>query len=246
MWSCVLSVCGCVLSLYVDVCYLCVLMCIISVCGCVFSLYVVVCSLCMWSCVPSVCGCVFSLYVDVCSLCMWSCVLSVCGRVFSVCGLCSLCMWSCVLSVCGRVCVFSLYVVVCSSVCGCVFSLYVVVCSLCMLMCVISVWYLQVVGMSALACGMISVGTCNSEVTSTILQTLMEKTRRELKDTYARFLALGLGLCYLGMYGSVLGYGSGGGGVVRCVGCVLRILSARISLLQMVWIQLNGMCHIYD
>ena len=59
---------------------------------------------------------------------------------------------------------------------------------------------LQVVGMAALACGMISVATCNGEVTSTILQTLIEKSVTELKDTYARFLALGLGLCYLGMY----------------------------------------------
>ena len=52
--------------------------------------------------------------------------------------------------------------------------------------------------MAGLACGMIAVGSCNGEVTSTILQTLLEKTEAELKDTYARFLALGLGLTYLG------------------------------------------------
>lgn len=57
---------------------------------------------------------------------------------------------------------------------------------------------LQVVGMAALACGMISVGSCNGEVTSTILQTLMEKTESDLKSSYARFLALGLALTYLG------------------------------------------------
>ena len=57
---------------------------------------------------------------------------------------------------------------------------------------------MEVVGMSALACGLISVGSCNSDVTSTILQTLMEKSASDLKDTYSRFLGLGLGLCYLG------------------------------------------------
>ena len=58
---------------------------------------------------------------------------------------------------------------------------------------------MEVVGMTALACGMISVGSCNGEVTSTILQTLLEKTELELKDTYAIYLALGLGFVYLGM-----------------------------------------------
>lgn len=52
--------------------------------------------------------------------------------------------------------------------------------------------------MAALACGLIAVGSCSAEVTSTILQTLMEKSEKDLKDTYARFLPLGLGLCYLG------------------------------------------------
>ncbi|XP_025834364.1 26S proteasome non-ATPase regulatory subunit 2 [Agrilus planipennis] len=57
---------------------------------------------------------------------------------------------------------------------------------------------MEVIGMAGLACGMISVGSGNSEVTATIMQTLMEKTETELKDTYARFLPLGLGLCHLG------------------------------------------------
>jgi hypothetical protein len=52
--------------------------------------------------------------------------------------------------------------------------------------------------MAALACGMISVGSCNGDVTSTILQTLMEKSESDLKSTFARFLALGLALTYLG------------------------------------------------
>merc|ERR1712178_278141 len=57
---------------------------------------------------------------------------------------------------------------------------------------------MEVVGMTALACGMIAVGSCNGDVVSTILQTLMEKSELELKDTYARFMALGLALTYLG------------------------------------------------
>lgn len=57
---------------------------------------------------------------------------------------------------------------------------------------------MEVIGMAALACGMIAVGSGNPQVTTTIMQTLMEKSETELKDTYARFLPLGLGLCHLG------------------------------------------------
>nr|NVI77532.1 regulatory particle non-ATPase 1 [Cucujiformia] len=57
---------------------------------------------------------------------------------------------------------------------------------------------MEVIGMAALACGMIAVGSGNHQVTSAIMQTLMEKTESDLKDTYARFLPLGLGLCLLG------------------------------------------------
>lgn len=57
---------------------------------------------------------------------------------------------------------------------------------------------LQVVGITAMACGMIAVGSCNGDVTSTILQTIMEKNDTELKDSYAHWLPLGLGLNHLG------------------------------------------------
>uniref|UniRef100_A0A096MCN6 26S proteasome non-ATPase regulatory subunit 2 n=1 Tax=Poecilia formosa TaxID=48698 RepID=A0A096MCN6_POEFO len=57
---------------------------------------------------------------------------------------------------------------------------------------------MEVVGVTALACGMIAVGSCNGDVTSTIVQTIMEKNEQELKDTYARWLPLGLGLNHLG------------------------------------------------
>lgn len=49
-----------------------------------------------------------------------------------------------------------------------------------------------------MACGMIAVGSCNGDVTSTILQTIMEKNDTELKDSYAHWLPLGLGLNHLG------------------------------------------------
>ena len=45
---------------------------------------------------------------------------------------------------------------------------------------------------------MIAIGTCNSEVTSVILQTMMERTAAELKEHFGRYIALGLGLTYLG------------------------------------------------
>lgn len=55
----------------------------------------------------------------------------------------------------------------------------------------------EVMGITALALGMIAVGSCNAEVTGTLLQVIMERSESELKDTYARFLPLGLGLVYL-------------------------------------------------
>lgn len=56
---------------------------------------------------------------------------------------------------------------------------------------------MEVLAVASIACGMIAVGSSNSEVTGIITQTLMEKTDSELKDTYARFLPLGLGLIHL-------------------------------------------------
>ena len=57
---------------------------------------------------------------------------------------------------------------------------------------------MEVIGVTALATGLIAVGSCNGEVTSTILQTLMEKSATDLKDTFAKYLPLGIGLCFLG------------------------------------------------
>jgi len=57
---------------------------------------------------------------------------------------------------------------------------------------------MEVIGVTALATGLIAVGSCNGEVTSTILQTLMEKSATDLKDSFAKYLPLGIGLCFLG------------------------------------------------
>ncbi|KAK2153920.1 hypothetical protein LSH36_281g04017 [Paralvinella palmiformis] len=62
---------------------------------------------------------------------------------------------------------------------------------------------MEVVGVAAMSCGMIATGSCNGEVTSTLIQTLMEKSESDLKDPFAKFLALGLGLTYLGRQESV-------------------------------------------
>ncbi|XP_078046761.1 regulatory particle non-ATPase 1 [Augochlora pura] len=56
----------------------------------------------------------------------------------------------------------------------------------------------EVIGVAGLALGMVAVGSCNAYVTTTIMHTLMDKSEADLRDTYARFLPLGLGLCFLG------------------------------------------------
>jgi len=57
---------------------------------------------------------------------------------------------------------------------------------------------MEVVGVAALSCGLIAVGSCNGEVSSALLQTLMTKSEADLKDTYAKFISLALGLLHLG------------------------------------------------
>ena len=56
----------------------------------------------------------------------------------------------------------------------------------------------EVIGVAGLALGMVAVGSCNSHVTTAIMHTLMDQSEADLQDTYARFLPLGLGLCFLG------------------------------------------------
>uniref|UniRef100_T1PCC6 26S proteasome non-ATPase regulatory subunit 2 n=1 Tax=Musca domestica TaxID=7370 RepID=T1PCC6_MUSDO len=56
----------------------------------------------------------------------------------------------------------------------------------------------EIMGITALSLGLIGVGSCNAEITEILLQTIMFLTKSDLKDTFARFLFLGLGLLYLG------------------------------------------------
>ncbi|KAI8377981.1 armadillo-type protein [Radiomyces spectabilis] len=57
---------------------------------------------------------------------------------------------------------------------------------------------MELSSMAALSLGMVFVGSCNGDITSTILQTMMEREDVHLKDTWSRFMALGLGLLFLG------------------------------------------------
>ncbi|XP_049809091.1 26S proteasome non-ATPase regulatory subunit 2-like [Schistocerca nitens] len=55
----------------------------------------------------------------------------------------------------------------------------------------------EVVGLAAAACGLIAVGTCNDTVVSAIVHRLLHMSTILKASTYARFLPLGLGLCFL-------------------------------------------------
>lgn len=56
----------------------------------------------------------------------------------------------------------------------------------------------EVLGIAALALGMIAVGSCNAEVTDKLTEVIMERTESDFRDTFSKFLFLGLGLVYLG------------------------------------------------
>lgn len=63
--------------------------------------------------------------------------------------------------------------------------------------------------MTALALGFIFVGSCDGEVTMTILQTMMEREEAELNSKWGRFLSLGLALLFLGTSSPVPEIGKG-------------------------------------
>lgn len=56
----------------------------------------------------------------------------------------------------------------------------------------------EILGIAALSLGLIGVGSCNAEITEILLHTILGRNELELKDTYTKFLILGLGLLYLG------------------------------------------------
>lgn len=58
---------------------------------------------------------------------------------------------------------------------------------------------MEVLGLTALSCGLVAVGTANPKVTEAILETLLSRNDKpEMKEPMAKMLALGLGLTYLG------------------------------------------------
>ncbi|KAH7104979.1 26S proteasome regulatory complex, non-ATPase subcomplex, Rpn1 subunit [Auriculariales sp. MPI-PUGE-AT-0066] len=57
---------------------------------------------------------------------------------------------------------------------------------------------MEIASLAALALGFVFVGSCHGEITGTILQTLMERDEAHLGEKWARFMALGLALLYLG------------------------------------------------
>lgn len=57
---------------------------------------------------------------------------------------------------------------------------------------------LEISCLASLALGHVFVGTCHGDITSTILQTLLERDFVQLNNKFIRFMALGLGLLYMG------------------------------------------------
>ncbi|XP_014614371.1 PREDICTED: 26S proteasome non-ATPase regulatory subunit 2-like [Polistes canadensis] len=57
---------------------------------------------------------------------------------------------------------------------------------------------MEIIGLSAIGLALIYVGTANSNISSIILQKLLELTLEELANTHYRFLSLALGILYMG------------------------------------------------
>ncbi|CAG8592604.1 12843_t:CDS:10 [Funneliformis mosseae] len=57
---------------------------------------------------------------------------------------------------------------------------------------------MEIASLAALSLGLVFVGSCDGDITSTILQTMMEREDTQLKETWGRFMGLGLALLYLG------------------------------------------------
>ena len=66
-----------------------------------------------------------------------------------------------------------------------------------------STYSLEIQALSALTLGHTFVGTCNGEITDTILQSLLDKDANQLTSKWIRFMCLGLGLLYMGKYDQV-------------------------------------------
>ncbi|KAG0679467.1 proteasome regulatory particle base subunit [Pichia californica] len=62
---------------------------------------------------------------------------------------------------------------------------------------------LEIQALSALALGHTFVGTCNGEITDTILQSLLDMNPVQLTSKWIRFMVLGLSLLYMGKYDQI-------------------------------------------
>ena len=62
---------------------------------------------------------------------------------------------------------------------------------------------IDVAGFAALSLGLVFTSTCNGEAIDAILQALMLRGELDLSSPFAKFLALGLGLLFLGRQDAV-------------------------------------------
>lgn len=60
----------------------------------------------------------------------------------------------------------------------------------------------ELLAVASVSCGLIAVSTCNSDVTSAILQKLIDCQNSPdiIGGSYKKLILLGLGLCYLGKH----------------------------------------------
>lgn len=57
---------------------------------------------------------------------------------------------------------------------------------------------MEIASLAALALGFVFVGSGNGEIAGSILEALMERDEKDLNEKWSRFMALALGLLYLG------------------------------------------------
>jgi Proteasome/cyclosome repeat len=62
---------------------------------------------------------------------------------------------------------------------------------------------IELSALAALSLGLVFVGSCHGDITSSILQALMEHEDASLNDPYAKFMGLGLALLFLGKQDAV-------------------------------------------
>ncbi|KAJ1972597.1 proteasome regulatory particle base subunit [Dimargaris xerosporica] len=57
---------------------------------------------------------------------------------------------------------------------------------------------MDLAALSALTAGLVTIGSCHGELTSTILEALTERSKTQLDHSFARYMGVGLALMYLG------------------------------------------------